>query len=104
MDEGGGPRTRGHSERICDERTARECRPRNQRKISSRNKEQFLVGKAAKMPSSQLPTRMDVLKHYLYLKEKRGPASELKRIISCPFGPGFRYISYDTFSTDSFSI
>ena len=57
---------------------------------SSRNSENFLIGKAGKMTSIRLPTRMEVLKHFQYLKDKRGPNSELKRIISCPLGKGFR--------------
>ena len=56
----------------------------------SRHMENFLIGKSKKMPDNQLPTRMEVLKHFQYLKDIRGTNSELKRIISCPFGDGFR--------------
>ena len=64
---------------------------------NSRNAESFLIGKAVCMPSNKLPTRMDVLKHFQYLKDKRGQNSELKRIISCPLGNGFRYIFWSLF-------
>lgn len=57
---------------------------------SARNKTDFLVGKPSKISASRLPTRADMLKHFLYLKEKRGSNSELKRIVSCPLGDGFR--------------
>ena len=59
------------------------------RRQSDRNQEAFLVGKAAKMPNIQLPTRADVIKHFLYLKGKEGKFSGNQRLYSCPLD-GFR--------------
>ena len=62
------------------------------RKTLSRNETLFLVGKASKMNSNQLPTRADVIKHFLYLKEKHGHNSANGPLIGCSFTDKFRNV------------
>ena len=46
--------------------------------------EAFLVVKFEKMSPIRLPQRIDVLRYFLYLKDKHGPSSANLRLISCP--------------------
>ena len=57
---------------------------------STRMKNNFLVGNSAKMTSVMLPLRIDVLKHLLYLQEKKLQNTKIDSLISCQLGVGFR--------------